>query len=142
MSIADCILQSRVTQFIRVPTRLHLSRSLLLLSKQTDGLGIAHFSTYYQAAQLASLIRYHASQEAPLSVGLEALDADPHTIYNLLRLTPLGRSHAFHPLTRHSLRIWDRVKFKAKFISPQTHIVFFPQAGLLSCSYFPNFISS
>lgn len=60
----------------------------LYLPKLNGGLGCPNFAYYYRAAHIASFVKYHAYQETPLWVSIEATECDPIPIYNLLWISP------------------------------------------------------
>lgn len=79
-------------------------------TKLRGGLCFPNFATYYKAAQLAHLSKYHATKETPLWVVIEAVDCDPFSISNLLWLRPVAHAALIHPIPKHSLSVWDRHK--------------------------------
>lgn len=87
-----------------------MPESTLILPKTRGGLGLPNFATYYKAAQLAQLTKYHATTEIPLWVTIESIECDPISISNLLWLQPSDRKHITNPVTKHSLSLWDRLK--------------------------------
>lgn len=60
------VIQSRVFKYIWGPIKPRVSRSILLRSRLSGGLGIPHFAQYFHAAQLAQIALYHAQSETPL----------------------------------------------------------------------------
>lgn len=71
------ILQRRVLKFIWGKTRPCIARGILYSSKLQGGLGLPHFTKYYQAAHLAQLPKYNALCKTSLCVALESGDCDP-----------------------------------------------------------------
>lgn len=80
--------QSRVMTHIWAVLKPWIPKSSLFLPKPSGGLRIPHFSSYYYAAQLAQLPKYHAAKETPLWVAVESVDCDPISVANVLWLHP------------------------------------------------------
>lgn len=78
---------------------------------------------YHQAAHLAQLPKYHVTQEIPLWVALESVDCDPLSVANLLWLHPRDRRVLNNSITCHSLAIWDRLKNRYGFQSPNNPLL-------------------
>lgn len=68
------------------------------------------FSTYYYAAQLTHLPKYHATKETPLWVAIESVDCEPISVANMFWLLPADRTSIQNPITKHSLSIWDKLR--------------------------------
>lgn len=58
--------QRRVLSFIWGTTKPRIPKSTLYLNKLKGGLGLPNFLSYYYAAQMALLPKYHATIETPL----------------------------------------------------------------------------
>lgn len=102
------LIQRRVMSFIWDKIKPRIPKSTLYLSKSCGGLGLPNFSSYYYAAQLSILTKYHSTENIPLWVAIESIDCDPISIDNLLWILPKDRSHLTNPIMKHSLAIWDR----------------------------------
>lgn len=105
-----CLTQRRIMSYIWGTTKPCIPKSTFYLSKLCSGLGIPNFSSYYYAAQLAQLPKYHAAVETPLWVAIESIDCDPIYVANMLWLQPNDRAHLSNPITKHSLTIWDKFR--------------------------------
>lgn len=80
----------------------------LNLTKLKGGLGLPNFSSYYYAAQLSQLPKYHSNMETPLWVAVESVDIDPISVAIMLWLQPKDRVHISNPITKHCLAILDK----------------------------------
>lgn len=74
------------------------------------GLGIPNCATYYQAAQLASQSKYHASTECPFWVGIQAIDIFPLHAHSLLWMPCRDRGRVGNLVKSHVLKEWDSLK--------------------------------
>lgn len=102
--------QRRIMSFIWGTNKPHIPKSTLFLTKLKGGLGLPNFSSYYYAAQLSQLPKYHSNMETPLWVAVESVDIDPISVANMLWLQPKDRVHISNPITKHCLAIWDKCK--------------------------------
>lgn len=81
-------------------------------------------------AHLALLLKYHATRNVPLWVGLETIDSDPLQIDNFL-------STIINPVTQHSLSLWDRVKRASGLLSLHNPLLSF----MRNPAFYPAFVS-
>lgn len=88
-------------------------------------MGLPNFMGYYHAAQLAQITLFHAQNEIPLWVSLEAIDLYPLKISNLLWLPPTTRGPISNPITGHSLKLWDKLRGPFKLQSPHSPLLSF-----------------
>lgn len=77
------IMQRKITTFVWGSSKRCLPTHTLYLPKLKGGLGFPNLSTYYHAAHLAQIPKYHVTTEIPLWVALESIDCDPLSISNL-----------------------------------------------------------
>lgn len=119
------IVQKRATSFIWGSSKPRIPIHTLHLPKNKGGLGYPNFTNYYRAAHLASLSKYHAKQEIPLWVFIEASENDPLLISNLLWLDPKDRFKIHNPITKHFLSLWDKLKTKYQLQSPHNPLLSF-----------------
>ena len=131
------IVQRRVSSFVWGPSKPRIKPQILHLPKTAGGLGFPNFAKYYQAAQLAILTKYHAKQEAPIWVSIEAIESDPISTSNLLWVTPKQRKHINNPITKHTLSLWDKVKNKHLLMSPLTPLLSF----IKNPAFYPAWVS-
>lgn len=103
--------QRRVMSFIWGTTKPRIPKSTLYLNKLSGGLGLPNFSSYFYAAQLALIPKYHTSVEAPLWVAIESVESDPISVANMFWLCPADRIHLSNPITKQTLAVWDKCKF-------------------------------
>lgn len=69
--------------FIWGKTKPRIPKSMLYLDKLNCGLGLPNFASYYYAAQLSQLPKYHATVESPLWVAIESVESDPISVANV-----------------------------------------------------------
>ena len=119
------IIQRRVSSFVWGTSRPRIKPQILHRPKSAGGLGYPSFVNYYRAAQMATIVKYHAKQEAPLWVSIEAMECDPISISNLLWITPKQRKHITNPIMKHSLSLWDKIKNKHRLMSPSAPLLSF-----------------
>lgn len=120
-------------------SRPRIKPQILHLSKVNGGLGLPNFSSYYKAAQLANLVKYHAIHEPPLWVSIEAVECDPVSISNVLWISPKARKHIHNPITKHSLSLWDRLKVKHLLQSPHIPLLsFYRNPAFYPAWIYPN----
>lgn len=119
------ILQRKSAQFIWGKLKPRLPQNTLHMARTCGGLGVPNFSKYYYASQLAQIIKYHATKEIPLWVTIESVECDPLSISNLLWLSPPQRRSITNLVTKHSLSIWDRLKFRFGLQSPLNPLLSF-----------------
>lgn len=119
------IIQSCVFKYIWGPIKPRVTRSILLRSKLCGGLGLPNFAHYYHAAQVAQLTLLHAKTEIPLWVSLEAIELSPLMVSNMQWLHSSTRGLISNPVTRHSLKLWDRLRGPFQLISPHSLLLSF-----------------
>lgn len=110
-------LQSQILKFIWQDKRPRIACNVLLRPKALGGLGVPWIAKYYYAAQVGQMALWQTVSDVPLWVSLEAYLCHPVAVNNLLWLPPKDRLGISNPITSHSLKIWDRVKFTGKLMS-------------------------
>lgn len=119
------ILQRKALTFVWGSLKPRLPKHTLYLPKPKGGLGFPNFTTYYHAAQLAHIPKYHAKREIPLWVALESIDCDPLSITNLVWSNSSDRKKLNNPITKHTLAIWDKFKLVNGLQSPHIPLLSF-----------------
>lgn len=112
------LIQNRVSRFVWGSSKPRIPSHTLFLPKSSSGLSFPNFAAYYKAAHIASLLKYHATQETPLWVMKKATECDPLSVSNLLWLHPKDHPGLRNPITKHFITLWDRFKFKHHLQSP------------------------
>lgn len=111
--------------FIWGTTKPCITKSTLYLSKSNEGLGLPNFSSYYYAAQMAIIPKYHTYVETPLWVSIETVESDPISVANMFWLCPADRVHLSNPITKQTLAIWDKHKSALNLQSPHNPLLSF-----------------
>lgn len=106
------IIQRKANSFIWGSSKPRTKLHTLYLPKLNGGLGCPNFASYYRAAHIATLTKYHTQHESPLWVSIEAADCDPLSIANLLWLSPRDRRGLGNPITKHFISMWDKYKLR------------------------------
>lgn len=101
------LLQKRAAAFVWGSLNPRVPRSTLYLPKLCGGLGFPNFATYYKAAQLASLPKFHVIHESLLWVVIESVNCDPISVSNLLWLRSTYHLNLHNPITRHFVSLWN-----------------------------------
>lgn len=103
-------IQRKVSSFIWGSSKPRIQLYTFYLPKLNGGLGCPKFAYYYRAAHIASLTKYHAYQETPLWVSIEATECNPIPISNLFWISSKDRKDLRNPITKHYVSLWDRLK--------------------------------
>ena len=132
-------LQRKTLAFIWGSLKHCVSKQTLYFSKLKGGLGFPNFASYYHAAQIACIPKYHAKYETPLWVAIEAIDCDPFSITNLIWSKPSDRKNIKNKITKHTITIWDKFKLIKGLQSPHVPLLSFIRNPLFypACT-FPN----
>lgn len=133
------ILQRKTSSYIWGSSKPRIQLHTLYLPKLNGGLGCPNFAYYYRAAHIASLAKYHAYQETPLWVHIEATECDPIPISNLLWITPKDRIDLKNPITKHYISLWDRFKKNNHLQSSHNPMLsFYKNPAFYPAWIFPN----
>ena len=118
-------LQRKTQSFIWSTLKSRISPHTLYLPKLKGGLGFPNFATYFHAAQIANIPKYHVSHEIPLWVVIETIDSDPISIPNLIWSTSSNHRIIDNKITKHTISIWERFKMTQGLQSPHVPLISF-----------------
>lgn len=119
------LVQQRVSKFVWGPIKPRIPACTLFAPRTNGGLGLPNFASYYKAAHLASITKYHTIKEIPLWVLIEASECDPLSISNLLWLQPKDRRTLSNPITKYFVSLWDSLKTKNQLQSKHNPLLSF-----------------
>lgn len=119
------LVQNRAATFGWGSSKPYIPKYTLYLPKVHGGLSFPNLATYYRAAHIASLPKYHATQEIPLWVVTESAECDPLSVSNLLWPHLKYPPNLHNPFTKHFISLWDRLKFNSHLKSPQNPLLSF-----------------
>ena len=117
-------LQRKTQSFIWSTLKSRISPHTLYLPKLKGGVGFPNFATYFHAAQIANIPKYHVSHEIPLWVVIETINSDPISIPNLIWSTSSNHKIIDNKITKHTITIWERFKMTQGLQSPHVPLIY------------------
>lgn len=112
------VFQKKIMQFIWGNTRPRVNQQTLYAPRIKGGLGVPNLVRYFEAAQLAQLIRTHSGLPQPSWMKLESSPYPTKPISHLMWLHMKDRPIILCPTLSFSLSLWDRLQKPFTFRSP------------------------